>query len=77
MAEKYFCNKCIDKKIRLGLLNPLDFYYTEHYGKDWAYNTDIFKIGGKCAMCGAQDDKVQVLKHPQMKMFMVGRKTSD
>ena len=73
MAEKHFCRKCIDKKIKVELLNSLDFYYTEQFGKDWAYNTSLFKMGGKCTMCGVQNDRVQVLKHPQMEMFMVGR----
>ncbi len=72
-GKKYFCRKCIDNKIKVELLNDLDFYYSELYGKDWAYRSDLFKMGGKCTMCGVQDDKVQVLKHPQMEMFMVGR----
>lgn len=72
-GEKYFCRECIDKKINVGLLNPLDFYYTEKFGKDWAYDTSIFQLGGKCTMCGNQDDNIPVLKHPEMEMFMVGR----
>jgi len=70
MAEKYFCNKCIAKKEKVGLVCPTEFCLKEHFGKDWAYNTDLFQPGGQCSLCGVQDDNIQVVRHPQMEMLV-------